>query len=300
MTSSKTNAGGGSVNLNNSMVGTGIFARFEADDFEQVIFCQDRRTGLKAIIAVHSTALGPAVGGCRMWDYASDAEALEDALRLSKGMTYKAALAGLDWGGGKSVIIGDAKVKKTPALLQQFGKYVDRLGGTYVTAKDVGIGGADLMQIQKTTPHVLGIEGVATSSGDPSPATGLGVYHGIRAAAQVAFGTPSLKGKRIAVQGLGSVAYYMLEHAVADGAQVVGCDVNPEAVERAVKRYGIEPIHPDAIYDVACDIFSPNALGATINSNTLPRIKAKVIAGGANNQLATPDDGVAVMQRGMI
>lgn len=279
---------------------TALFSRFEADDFEQVVFCQDRRTGLKAIIAIHSTALGPAVGGCRMWDYASDAEALEDSLRLSKGMTYKASLAGLNWGGGKSVILGDSKHGKTPALLKRFGEYVDRLNGNYVTAKDVGIGGPDLQLIQTRTKHVLGIEGVANSSGDPSPATGFGVYCGVRAAAQFAFGSASLKGKRIAVQGLGSVAYYMLEHAVADGATVIACDISSEAIERAVKKFGVEIVAPEAIYDVPCDIFSPNALGATINPATLPRIKAKVIAGGANNQLATAQDGFALMERGIL
>lgn len=267
--------------------------------FEQVVFCHDENVGLKAIISVHTTNLGPAVGGCRMWNYANEAEALHDVLRLSKGMTYKASLAGLNWGGGKAVIIGDAKTQKTPALLERFGQYVERLGGTYVTAKDVGIGSDDLRVIKRKTKHVLGIDGEKSSSGDPSPATAWGTYHGMKAAAKHALGTPSLKGLKIALQGLGSVSYYLLEHLHAEGAEVVGCDIDSAVVDRAVKKYGIEITHPDKIYDVPCDIFSPNALGGSISAETLPRIRAKVIAGAANNQLATEAQGYEIAKRGM-
>jgi leucine dehydrogenase len=277
-----------------------VFEKIGNDGFEQIIYCNDSETGLKGIIAIHSTVLGPGVGGCRMWNYANEEEALTDVLRLSKGMTYKAAISNLNWGGGKSVIMGDPKNGKSRALLEKFGEYVNRIGGHYVTAKDVGIGSADLKIIKTKTKHVLGIDGEAGSSGDPSPATAFGTYWGMRAAAKRAFGTDSLKGLKIAVQGLGSVAFNLVDHLKKDGAFVVGCDVDTAATERAVVKHGIEVVQPDAIYDVNCDIFSPNALGATINKNTLPRIKAKVIAGAANNQLATTADGEAVMKKGTI
>ncbi len=277
-----------------------VFKKIEADRFEQIVFCSDPRVGLKAIIAVHSTVLGPAVGGCRMWNYANEEEALTDVLRLSKGMTYKASISGLEWGGGKSVIIGDPKTMKTPAFLERFAEMVNNLGGTYVTAKDVGIGGEDLKLMKSKTKHVLGIEGLPGSSGDPSPATAWGVYHGMKAAAQAAFGSPSLKGLKIVTQGLGSVAYYLVGHLVEEGAKVIGTDVDQAVVDRAVKKYGIETIRPDAVFDTACDIFSPNALGAIINSDSLSRLKTKVVAGAANNQLATPEDGVELMKRGIV
>ncbi len=277
-----------------------LFERLKNEDFEQVVYCQDRSTGLKAIIAVHSTALGAATGGCRMYDYASEGDALTDVLRLSKGMTYKAALAGLNWGGGKSVLIGDPKTKKNPAMLQRFGRFVETLGGTYITAKDVGIGSEDLKEVKKATTHVLGIEGLSESSGDPSPATAYGVYHGLLACAQKVNGKRTLSGVRVAVQGLGSVAYYLLEHLAREGAVITACDIDAEMVKRAKEKYpSIEVVKPEAIYDVSCDVFSPCALGASINSKTLPRIRAKVIAGGANNQLATPEDGYELLKRGI-
>lgn len=277
-----------------------VFEKIQGDQFEQIVYCYDAKSGLKAIIAMHSTALGPATGGCRMWSYSNESEALTDVLRLSKGMTYKASLAGLEWGGGKAVIIGNPKTDKSPVMLQRFGEYVERLGGNYITAKDVGIGAQDLREVKKTTQHVLGIEGEPGSSGDPSPATAWGVYHGMRAATKHALGAASLKGLKIALQGLGSVSYYLLEHLAADGAVVIGCDVDSAAIARVRDKYGIEIVKPEAIYDVSCDIFAPCALGATINDKTLPRIQAKVIAGAANNQLATPADGEALTRRGMV
>lgn len=268
-------------------------------DFEQVIFCNDPKTGLSAIIAIHSTALGPAVGGCRMWDYRSEGEALTDALRLSKGMTYKASISGLNWGGGKSVLIGDAE-KKTPAMLAKFGEFVDRLGGHYVTAKDVGIGSTDLKQIKTRTKHVLGIDGEAGSSGDPSPGTAWGVYNGMKAAAKHAFGTDSLKGLTIAMQGLGAVSFGMLEFLTKEGAKITATDIDSAKIEKAKKQFGITSVGAEEIYDVACDIFSPCALGATVNEKTLPRLKAKVIAGAANNQLSTDELGLEVLKRGIL
>lgn len=276
-----------------------IFEKIQSDGFEQVVFCNDAKAGLRAIISLHSTVLGPATGGCRMWNYASETEALEDVLRLSQGMTYKASLAGLDWGGGKAVILGDPKKDKSQRMLERFGEFVDRLGGHYITAKDVGIGADDLRRIKTKTSHVLGIEGDAGSSGDPSPATAWGVYHGMQACAKFALGSESLKGVRIALQGLGSVSYYLLEHLAADGAKIIACDIDGEMIQRAVKKYQLEIVSPESIYDVQCDIFAPSALGGAINSSTLPRIKAKVIAGAANNQLATPEQGFEIMRKGM-
>jgi leucine dehydrogenase len=276
--------------------GTG---RPDSVDFEQIVYCNDPKVGLRAIIAVHSTALGPATGGCRMWNYTSEAEALTDVLRLSKGMTYKASTAGLNWGGGKAVIIGDAKTQKTPEMMKRFGEFVERLSGTYITAKDVGIGSDDLKSVKTKTKHVLGIDEPG-SSGDPSPATAWGVYHGMKSAAKFAFGSSSLKGQRIALQGLGSVSYYLLEHLAAEGAKIIGCDIDQTVIDRAVKKYGIETVSPNAIFDVACDIFAPSALGGAINKDTLPRLKAKIIAGAANNQLSTPADGAEVVRRGIV
>jgi leucine dehydrogenase len=278
-----------------------VFEQIQQDGFEQIVFCHDKSVGLKAIISLHSTVLGPAVGGCRMWDYKNEQEALTDVLRLSKGMTYKASVAGLNWGGGKAVIWGDAKTQKTPQMLARFGEYVDRLSGNYVTAKDVGIGADDLKAIKTKTNHVLGIAGEAHSSGDPSPATSHGVYHGLKAGTKAAFnGDDSLKGKTIAIQGLGSVAYYLLEYLHKEGAKMIGCDVDQASITRATSKYPIEIVSPDKIYDVSCDIFSPNALGAIINKDTIPRIKAKVIAGASNNQLATNEDGDILHKKGVI
>ena len=277
-----------------------IFERIHADEFEQIVFCNDSKLGLKAIIAIHSTVLGPATGGCRMWNYMSESEAFEDVLRLSKGMTYKASISGLEWGGGKAIIWGDSKTQKTPAFLKRYGEFVDRLGGHYITAKDVGIGSDDLRLIKTTTKHVLGIDGDKNSSGDPSPATAWGVYCGIKATAKYTFKTDSLKGLRIAVQGLGSVAYYLLEHLLAEGAKVVACDIDSAMVDRAVSKYPIEIIRPEAIFDVTCDIFAPCALGAAINPSSITRLKAKAVAGAANNQLATPEMGYELLRKGIV
>ena len=277
-----------------------VFENIQSDAFEQIIFCNDPKVGLKAIIAIHSRVLGPALGGCRMWNYTSEAEALTDVLRLSKGMTYKNSLAGLNFGGGKAVIIGNPKVDKPPGLLERFGEFVNRLGGHYITAKDVGMSTNDLRRVKSKTSFVIGIEGDPGSSGDPSPSTALGVYHGMRAVSKIVFHTDSLKGIKIALQGLGTVSFSLLSHLIAEGAIVTGCDIDPNAVERAVKKYGIAIVEPESIYDVSCDIFSPSALGGSINSKTLPRIKARAIAGAANNQLATEEDGYELMRRGLI
>jgi leucine dehydrogenase len=277
-----------------------LFERIAHEGYEQVVFCHDASVGLKAIIAIHDSSFGPGTGGCRMYPYTNEAAALEDVLRLSKGMTYKASISGLKLGGAKAVIIGDPKVQKTPRLLQRFGQFVESLSGNYVTAKDVGIGGPDLQIIRSQTKHVLGIEGMSGSSGDPSPATAWGVYNGMKAAARIAFGTTSLEGKRIAVQGLGYVSYYLMRHLIDEGASIVGADVDQAAVARCKKQYPIEIVSPEEIITQQCDIFSPNALGAIINAESIPQLKAKVVAGAANNQLATDEDGFALHRRGIV
>lgn len=269
-------------------------------DFEQVVFCNDHATGLKAIIAIHNTVLGPATGGCRMYPYKDEAAALEDVLRLARGMTYKASISGLKWGGAKAVIIGDPAKDKTPALLRRFGKFVDTLNGHYNTAKDVGIVCEDLAVVQTATKHVLGIEGVPGSSGDPSPLTAWGTYNGMKACAYHAFGSTSLEGKRIAVQGLGAVSYNLIKYLVKDGAEVIGADVNAQAVARAQNDFKIKVVSTDEILEQDCDILSPNALGAVLNKTSIPKIKAKIVAGAANNQLATDEDGTELMNRGIV
>jgi leucine dehydrogenase len=276
-----------------------VFEKIHADNYEQIVFCHDARIGLKAIIALHNTALGPATGGCRMWNYRSEEEALTDVLRLSKGMTYKNSISNLSLGGGKSIIIGDAS-QKTPALLKRFGEFVETLGGRYITAKDVGIDSNDLKTIKSKTSHILGIAGEASSSGDPSPVTAWGVYNGMIACAEKAFGSKSLKGLSVALQGLGAVNYGLLKYLAQEGAKVTACDISAPAVEKAVKEFGVTAASPEAIYDVPCDIFSPGALGAILNPETIPRLKCKVIAGAANNQLATEKDGEALLQRGIL
>ncbi|CAM3835939.1 amino acid dehydrogenase [Rheinheimera salexigens] len=274
-----------------------VFNHSEFDNHEQVVYCSDAETGLKAIIAVHSTALGPAVGGCRLWDYASDEAALNDVLRLSRGMTYKNAMAGLPLGGGKAVILGDAKKIKSEQLFRAFGRMVHRLSGTYYSAEDVNITTSDIMQVHQETPYVAGLEG---KSGNPAPFTALGTYRGVKAAAKHYFGSDDLSGKTIAVQGLGSVGFYLCEHLHKEGAKLIVTDINQEAVQRAVNQFGATAVGLDEIYSVEADIYSPCALGATLNDDTIPLLKAKVIAGCANNQLKEKRHGEVLRQQGIL
>lgn len=276
-----------------------VFEKIQSDNYEQILFCNDTRVGLKAIIAIHNSALGPATGGCRMWNYRDEEEALTDVLRLSKGMTYKASISNLPLGGGKSIIIGDAS-HKTPELLKRFGDFVETLKGNYITAKDVGIDSSDLKTIKSRTPHILGIAGEANSSGDPSPVTAWGVYNGMLACAEKAFGTKSMKGLHIALQGLGAVNYNLLKYLHQEGAIVTGCDISKDSIDRAQKEFAIKIVSPEEIYDVACDIFSPGALGAVVNAQMLSKFKCRVIAGAANNQLATEADGDALLKKGIL
>ncbi len=259
----------------------------------------DEKTGLKCIIAVHSTARGPAAGGCRMWPYASAEAALEDALRLSRAMSYKNAMADLELGGGKAVIIGDSRTQKTPALFEAFGRAVDAVGGRYWTAEDVGVSPADLMSARRATRYVAGLEGHAAASGDPSPVTAEGVFRGVRLAVKRAL-KRDLDGVTVAVQGVGHVGAYLAEKLHAAGAKLILTDVNEQALAEVAARTDAKVVAPGAIFDAEADVFAPCALGGAINTSTLPRLKARIIAGGANNQLADPEIGRALFERGML
>lgn len=262
-----------------------LFETIEKYDYEQIVFCHDKSSGLKAIIAIHDTTLGPALGGCRMWPYESEEDAINDALRLSRGMTYKNAAAGLNLGGGKTVIIGDPKKDKSEALFRALGRYVESLNGRYITAEDVGTTEDDMDLIFEETNYVVGLSESHASSGNPSPKTSLGVFVSMKRAAKEAFGSDDLKGKTVAVQGVGHVAYVLCEYLHEAGAKLVVTDINQEAVDRAVKDFNAESVSIDEIYDVDADIFAPCALGGVLNDDTINRLKAKVVCGSANNQL---------------
>jgi leucine dehydrogenase len=284
-----------------SEVSSKIIEQMGLHNHEQVVFCQDRSTGLKAIIAVHNTVLGPSLGGTRMWMYKSEEEALKDVLRLSRGMTYKSSLAGLNLGGGKAVIIGDARQHKSEALFRRFGKFVDSLAGKYITAEDVGVNTRDMEFVHMETDHVAGLPEYMGGSGDPSPVTAYGVYVGMKAAAKERYGNDNLHGKRILVQGVGHVGEYLVKHLVKEGAKVMVSDIYEDRLKAMVDAYGVEVVEVDQVYDVPMDIYSPCALGATVNDDTLDRLKCSIIAGAANNQLADEvKHGQEVMSRGMI
>ncbi|MBU2881233.1 amino acid dehydrogenase [Psychrosphaera sp. B3R10] len=274
-----------------------VFSQVEFDNHEQVVFCSDQETGLKAIIAVHNTNCGPAVGGCRFWNYASDEDALIDVLRLSKGMTYKNALAGLNFGGGKAVIIGDPKKLKSEALFKAFGHKLNNMNGTYYSAEDVNITTADIMQAHSVTDYVVGLEG---QSGNPAPFTALGTYLGIKAAAKHKFGSDNLEGLTLSVQGLGSVGMYLCERLHNDGAKLIVTDINNDSIDYAVTHYAATAVGLNDIYAVDADIYVPCALGATVNDDTIPQFKVKIIAGCANNQLAKPHHGDALKDKGIL
>jgi leucine dehydrogenase len=274
-----------------------IFADMQTMGHEQVLFSHDPSCGYLGIIAIHDTTLGPALGGTRFWQYANTDEAITDALRLARGMTYKSAVAGINLGGGKSVIIGDNKRADREALFRAHGRFIETLGGRYITAEDIGTSPADMEYIKLETDHVAGLLGL---SGDPSPVTAYGVYVGMKAAARFRWGTDSLSGKTVAVQGAGKVAYSLMQHLHAEGSKLIATDIDDEKIRRAVQEFGARPVSPSAIYDQAADIFSPNALGASINDETLPRLKVEIIAGGANNQLAEDRHGDELERRGIL
>ncbi len=274
-----------------------VFEHPEFDDHEQIVFCADAETGLRAIIAIHNPNLGPSLGGCRMWPYAGEDEALTDVLRLSKGMTYKAAISGLPLGGGKAVIIGDARADKTPDLMRAFGRFVGHLGGRYITAEDVGTAVADMDAIREVTRHVAGLSGGA---GDPSPSTAHGVFIGIEAAIRHRLGAAGVNGLSVAVQGLGHVGYGLCRYLAEAGAKLIVTDIDEAAVRRAVGEFGATAAAPDDIYAAEADVFAPCALGAVIDDDTIPRLKAPIVAGAANNQLAEERHGRVLMERGIL
>lgn len=278
-----------------------VFEMPDFDGHEEVAFFADPATGYRGLVAIHDSTLGPACGGTRMWAYADSAAALTDALRLSRGMSYKNAMAELPLGGGKSVIIGDARTGKTAAVLRAHGRAVDSLGGRYVTAMDVGMTEADMETIASVTPHVAGYAQAGKSGGDPSPMTAWGVFCGIKAAVAFVNGGDDMKGLTVAIQGIGNVGYDTARHLKEAGAKLIVADVNEKNVARAVETLGARAVSPETIHAEDADVFAPCALGAILNAATIPEIKAKIVAGGANNQLARPDvDGPAVAARGIL
>ena len=274
-----------------------LAARQVDNDHEKVVFCNDPETGLRAIIAVHDTTLGPSLGGVRMWPYASEGEALEDVLRLSRGMTYKSAVAGLALGGGKAVIIGDSKKDKSEDLFRAFGRFVNSLNGRYIAAEDVGTSVADLEIIARETEYAAGLR---DRSGDPSPVTAYGVYQGIRAAAQYKLGASTLRGLKVAVQGLGHVGQLVCKHVSEDGADLIVADIDAARVSEIVNRYHARAANPSTVHASDADIFGPCALGAVLNDQTIRQIQAAVVAGAANNQLAENRHGLALRERGIL
>ncbi len=267
--------------------------------YERVVQVQESAVGLHAIISIHNTHRGPACGGIRLLPYESQAQALNDVLRLSRGMSYKSALANIGFGGGKSVILLDP-TKKTPALFQAFGEAIEKLGGKYIGAKDMNTESADLMEVHKRTKHVLGIDGLAGSSGDPSPVTARGAYRALEAVVEFLNGNKEMKGVTMAVQGLGHVGYGLAEKFCKAGGKVFVTDINVKVVEKACAELGAEAVAQEAIYDIDCDIFSPNAVGATLNQKTIKRLNCRAVVGCANNQLETDEDGKRLHERGIL
>ena len=274
--------------------GFNLFGLLAEHDHEQVSLYADRSTGYRGIIAIHSTVLGPALGGTRFWHYASDEEALIDSLRLARGMTYKAAVAGLNLGGGKSVIIGDNRTTRREALFRAHGRHVESLKGRYITAEDVGTSTADMEYIKAETNHVTGLIG---KSGDPSPVTAYGVYRGMKACARYRYGSDGLAGKHVALQGCGSVGYHLAKLLHTEGATITCTDIDPQRVKRVVEETGAKAVAPDDIYDVRADVFAPCALGAVINDATVNRLAVEIVAGAANNQLAEDRHGELLERR---
>src|SRR5580765_1954777 len=277
-----------------------LFETIATSGHEEVVFCHNKDAGLKAIIAIHNTVLGPALGGLRMWPYKTEQEAINDVLRLSRGMTFKNAVAGLNIGGGKAVIIGDPAKDKSEALFRAFGRFVNSLNGRYITAEDVGIDVNDMEHVFRETEFVTGVHQVHGGSGDPSPFTAYGTIQGLLAALNVKFGNEDIGKYRYAVQGAGHVGMEFIKLLREHGAKVYVTDINKELVEQAVREHGCTAVGLDEIYDTDAEVYSPCALGGTVNEATLPRLKAKVICGAANNQLANNAIGDEVEKRGIV
>jgi leucine dehydrogenase len=274
-----------------------IFELIGKYEHEQIVFCYEPSCGYKGIIAIHNTTLGPALGGTRFWNYGSDEEATIDALRLARGMTYKAAVAGLNLGGGKSVMIGDPRTTRREALFRAHGRFVETLKGRYITAEDVGTSVDDMDYVHMETEHVTGR---GDTSGDPSPVTAFGVYRGIKAAALEKYGSDELKGKVVTVQGVGHVGYYLCKHLFQEGASLIVTDIDQDRVRRVVEEFGAEAVAPERIYDVEANVYAPSALGATVNDDTIPRLQVDIVAGAANNVLAEERHGDVLHDRGIL
>lgn len=277
-----------------------IFQRMEEYDYEELVFFQDRSTGLQAIVAIHDTTLGPALGGCRFWQFSSERAAIDDVLRLARGMTYKAAVAGLNLGGGKSVIIGNPKTHKTEGLLRAFGRFIQTLRGRYIVAEDVGTTTDDMKIIHEETRHVAGLETARGGSGDPSPVTAYGLLHGMQACTREVFGTRELSGLTVAIQGAGHVGYNIARYLKKEGARIITTDIYKKNARRLVEEFGAEYVKPDDIYSVKCDVFSPCALGGILDDKNIRKLKCRIVAGSANNQLKSGRHGYKLEERGIL
>jgi len=277
-----------------------IFEYMGKYDYENLLLCQDKALDFKAIIAIHDTTLGPATGGCRMWQYESEMDAIEDCLRLARGMTYKYAAAGVNLGGGKAVIIGDPRRKDREPVFRALGKFINRLGGKYITGEDVGTTLKDMEYIRMETEHVVTLPTYLGGAGDIAPMTAFGTIRSMQACCNRVYGSTSLEGKRVAIQGLGAVGHNVVSQLHELGAILVVTDIDPDKVDAMIDKYGVEAVDPEAIYDVGCDIFCPCALGAVINDNTLNRLRCKIICGSANNQLKEERHGDLLEEKGFV
>ncbi|MFT4521364.1 MAG: leucine dehydrogenase [Bacteroidia bacterium] len=285
----------------NNQLSTNLFESLSAHNHEQILVCNDNSTGLKAIIAVHNTVLGPGLGGTRMWNYHNESEAMNDVLRLSRGMTYKASISGLNLGGAKAVIIGDAKTQKSEALMRRFGRFVNNLAGKYITAEDVGTTTRDMEYVAMETKNVVGLPVSRGGGGDPSPVTAYGVYVGIKASAKRIFGSDNLGGKKIAVMGVGKVGMHLLEYLHKEGAKFYVSDIHEASLKEASTRFGAIVVNGDEIYNTDAEIFAPCALGAVVNSESINNLKCAIIAGAANNQLENEEiHGPMLKQKGIL
>ncbi len=278
-----------------------LFERLTQYDYEEIVFCQDKATGLKAIIAIHNTTLGPGLGGTRMYDYQNEQDAITDVLRLSRGMTYKAAISGLNLGGAKAVIIGDPRKLKSEAYMRKFGQFVENLNGKYITAEDIGTTTKDMEYINMSTDHVVGLPEIMGGGGDPSPVTAYGVYLGMKACAKEVFGNDNLSGKKVLVEGVGKVGGHLVEFLIKEGARVQVADVNKDALNEMVKKYDAGVVDLANVHEQDIDIYAPCALGATLNDTSIAKLKCSIVAGAANNQLADESiHGQMLMEKGIL
>jgi leucine dehydrogenase len=278
-----------------------LFHQLTEHDYEQIVFCQDKSTGLKAIIAIHNTTLGPGLGGTRMYNYKNEQDAITDVLRLSKGMTYKAAISGINLGGAKAVIIGDPRKLKNEAFMRRFGRFVENLNGKYITAEDIGTTTKDMEYIKMETDYVSGLPEIMGGGGDPSPVTAYGVYLGMKACVKEVYGTDSLSGKRVLVEGVGKVGGNLVARLAKEGAKVMISDVNEEALSYLNKEYGVQVISLNEIFDQDMDIYAPCALGATLNTENISQLKCSIVSGAANNQLANENvHGQMLLDKGIL